>query len=132
MLDTPEVLNFPWKLIIDELELTEGDKRRILAGEDSDLERLLRRLRERNIYTWVVIGTTSLLETSERAESSFRTLQKEVGMILSRLCHREHPTLSEARLTEVLSSAGCRVAKLEHVMRNSMGRFHSIYTNILC
>ena len=114
-------------MIIDELELTQRDRSKILAGEDSELERLLRRLRERNIYTWIVMSTTSLLETSERAESSLRTLQKEVGMLLSRLFNREHPTLSEAKLTEVLSSPGYRVVKLEHVMRNSMGRFHSIY-----
>ena len=102
-------------MIIDELELTETDKKLISSGEKCELARLLEELKQRNILTWAVIGVSSLLECSERAEGSVKTFIKFVSKLLKSVdCE-----VTESRLTSLLSSAGYKVIKLENVLRNS-------------
>ena len=102
-------------MIIDELELTERDKKRITAGEKCELVGLLGELKQRNILTWLIIGVSSLLECSERAEGSLKTFCK----FLWKLLRRVDCEMTETRLTTLLSSAGYKVIKLENILRNS-------------
>ena len=109
------LIDFPFQLIIDELELTETDKKLISSGEKCELVRLLEELKQRNILTWAVIGVSSLLECSERAEGSVKTFIKFVTKLLRNVdCE-----VRESTLTSLLSSAGYKVIKLENILRNS-------------
>ena len=106
---------FPFQLIIDEQELTERDKKLISSGEKCELVVLLEELKQRKILTWAVIGVSSLLECTERAESTLKSFFK----FLSKMLRRVDCEVTETKLTTIISSAGYKVIKLENILRNS-------------
>ena len=79
--------------------MSRGDREKINAGEESELERTMKRMKDSCCMAWLVLSTSSLLDNAFSVD--------------------KYGEVPQDKLESLVRKSGCKPVTLQNIMRNS-------------